>query len=115
MTRKTKQIVEPIVEHVVETSDDQPGEVVETPPVAVRAKRVYKKRVKKVIEEVTPDTEPQVKTSLKSLAIEAPRRKREPSKYNLFVREYMTKQSIKDLPPKQRFSAVSKAWKESKL
>ena len=110
MTRKTKQIVEPIVEHVVETSD-QPGEVVETPPVAVRSKRVYKKRVKKVIEEETPDTEPQVsqvKTSLE-------RKKREPSKYNLFVREYMTKQSIKDLPPKQRFSAVSKAWKESKL
>ena len=114
MVRKTKQIVEdPIVEDVVETSD-QPGEVVETPTVAVRAKRVYKKRVKKVIEEVTSDTEPQVKTSIKSLTI-VPRRKREPSKYNLFVREYMTKQSIKDLPPKQRFSAVSKAWKESKL
>ena len=110
MTRISKQIIN-------EPSDDQPGEVVETP--TVRAKRVYKKRVKKVIEEVTPDTEPkvdEVKPSIKALSLESlERKKRVPSKYNLFVREQMTKQSIKDLPPKQRFSAVSKAWKESKL
>jgi len=112
MTRISKQIIN-------EPSDDQPGETIETPPVAVRAKRVYKKRVKKVIEEVTPDTEPkvdEVKTSIKALSLESlERKKRVPSKYNLFVREQMTKQSIKDLPPKQRFSAVSKAWKESKI
>ena len=109
MVRKTKQIVEePIVEEPIVETSEQPGEVVEIPPVAVRAKRVYKKRVKKVIEEQTEPKVDEVKTSLE-------RKKRVPSKYNLFVREYMTKQSIKDLPPKQRFSAVSKAWKESKL
>ena len=109
MTRISKQIIN-------EPSDDQPGETIETPPVAVRAKRVYKKRVKKVIEEQTEPKVDEVKTSIKALSLESlERKKRVPSKYNLFVREQMTKQSIKDLPPKQRFSAVSKAWKESKI
>ena len=109
MTRISKQIIN-------EPSDDQPGETIETPPVAVRAKRVYKKRVKKMIEEQTEPKVDEVKTSIKALSLESlERKKRVPSKYNLFVREQMTKQSIKDLPPKQRFAQVSKLWKESKL
>lgn len=41
--------------------------------------------------------------------------KRLPSKYNLFVKEHMQTDEVKKLAPKERFSHISKLYKDSKV
>ena len=51
---------------------------------------------------------------VKEKVVKAPRKKRGASPYNKFVSENMKTEAIKNLPAKQRFSAISALWKKSK-
>ena len=85
----------------------EPEVVVEELPVKkVRQKRA--KKVKPVVEEKADD-KPVVEEKTDDKPV---KKKRAPSAYNIFVKETIPK--LTHIPPKERFSEVSKLWKKQK-
>lgn len=76
----------------------------------------YSKMTKKqLVELLQSQSEPlveEVKEEIKEEVVKELKKKREPSAYNKFVKENYSK--VADLDRKERFSALSKLWKESK-
>jgi chemotaxis regulatin CheY-phosphate phosphatase CheZ len=91
---------------IVLESESEPE--VETPIVVKKVKKVRKtkKAAKKLEESVDESTPLVVKKVVKA--------KRPPSKYNLFVKEQMAAQDIRDTAPKLRMAAIGVKWKAEK-
>jgi len=76
-----------------------------------------KKSVEPIEEEPVPVPEEEVKEEVKE-EVEggapppAPKKKRAPSAYNMFIKENAHK--VSDLPSKERFKALSVMWKKHK-
>ena len=76
----------------------------------------YSKMTKKqLVELLQSQSEPlveEVKEEIKEEVVKELKKKREPSAYNKFVKENYSK--VADLDRKERFTQLSKMWKESK-
>jgi len=102
MVKKIKLSDQKIIDE--SNREPEPEVVVEELPV----KKVRQKRAKKVKEIVDPVVEVvEEKTDDKPV-----KKKRAPSAYNIFVKETIPK--LTHIPPKERFSEVSKLWKKHK-
>lgn len=79
------------------------------PPAGLASKAGRKKA------EITPVADEPVEPEEQLLLTPKIKTKRLPSKYNLFVKEHMQKDEVKKLAPKERFSHISKLYKDSKV
>lgn len=91
MPRKTKATKKQLVEKVEESMP------------------VDSKCTEKEVEEIVSVVQDEIKSVEK-----AQKKKRAPSKYNLFVKDKMKLAEIKDLPPKERMGAIAAMWKTQK-
>ena len=77
--------------------------------------KMTKKQLVELLESQTAPIVQEVKEEIKEEEVKEVKKvkaKREPSAYNTFVKENYAK--VADLDRKERFSALSKLWKESK-
>ncbi len=74
--------------------------------------KMTKKQLVELLESQSAPIVEDVKEEIKEEEVKKVKAKREPSAYNKFVKENYSK--VKDLDRKERFSALSKMWKESK-
>ena len=77
--------------------------------------KMTKKQLVELLQSQTAPIVEEVKEEIKEEVVKEVKKvkaKREPSEYNKFVKENYSK--VADLDRKERFSALSKLWKESK-
>ena len=74
--------------------------------------KMSKRELVKLLESKSAPIVEEVKEEIKDEVVKELKKKREPSAYNKFVKENYSK--VADLDRKERFSALSKLWKESK-
>ena len=116
MPRKNRKAKSLLTESPVE--EPSTVEYVTEPVVApVKPKRKYVRKKKKVEMVDTPEAVPvvapveTVAAPVETVAkVKKTRKPRKPSAYNAYVATSMKSEDIKKLPPKQRFSAISKKW-----